>query len=79
MVKIRLVRERKRREADPAADALRDPPASQKPTTWKPPASCAPRLQGLLEIFDLADAAFRQIFTDLTLDGMKNMLGDAGK
>jgi DNA-binding transcriptional regulator GbsR (MarR family) len=77
----RVVRERKRRELDPTADALREV-LSGLPDSDDSEAArvMRSRLQALLEIFDLIDAAFRQIFTtDLTLEGMKNMLGDAGK
>ncbi len=73
---IRVVRERKRRELDPTADALREclamiPPDDASPagTTLKT------RLESLLEIFDLIDAAYRHVFTsDQAAMQVKDML-----
>jgi DNA-binding transcriptional regulator GbsR (MarR family) len=60
---VRVVRERKRRELDPTADVLREclsrlpeqPSSSGEETVRN-------RLSALLEVFDLVDAAFKQIF-----------------
>jgi DNA-binding transcriptional regulator GbsR (MarR family) len=74
---IRVVRERKRREIDPTADAIREclrrvpesEPSGQAETMKI-------RLGALLEIFDLLDAAYKQVFeTDLSLSEMKELLG----
>lgn len=73
---IRVVRERKRRELDPTADALREclamiPDDDNTPagTTLKT------RLESLLEIFDLIDAAYRHVFTsDQAAMQVKDML-----
>lgn len=64
----RVVRERKRRELDPTADAIREvltmlPPEETYQGLDKAQVdSLRWRLQGLLEIFEIIDAAFRQIF-----------------
>lgn len=64
----RVVRERKRRELDPTADAIREVltmlPAegAYDGGDRQQVDSLRWRLQGLLEIFEIIDAAFRQIF-----------------
>lgn len=73
---IRVVRERKRREIDPTTDAIREclqriPAASSTGQAE----TMRHRLEALLEIFDLLDAAFRQVFgSDRSLDEMKGLL-----
>jgi DNA-binding transcriptional regulator GbsR (MarR family) len=73
---VRIVKERKRREIDPTTDALREVIA--KLPDGYPNADVKRlrnRLQGLLEIFDLIDVAYRQVFaTDLSLDELQMML-----
>jgi DNA-binding transcriptional regulator GbsR (MarR family) len=73
---IRVVRERKRREIDPTTDAIREclnripanEPSGQAETMRS-------RLEALLEIFDLLDVAFKQVFgADRSLDEMKSLL-----
>ena len=73
---IRVVRERKRREIDPTADAIREclrrvpsnDPSGQSETMLR-------RLEALLEIFDLLDAAYREVFgADRTMEEMKGLL-----
>ncbi len=62
---IRVVRERKRRELDPTADALRECLAMIPPEEEETDAASTlkQRLESLLEVFNLVDAAFRQVFT----------------
>lgn len=73
---IRVVRERKRRELDPTAEALREcigmiPPEDQSDAA----AVLKQRLESLLEVFNLVDAAFRQVFTtDQAAMQLKEML-----
>jgi DNA-binding transcriptional regulator GbsR (MarR family) len=73
---IRVVRERKRREIDPTTDAIREcirrvpdtDPTGQAQTMRQ-------RLEALLEIFDLLDAGYKQVFgSDRSLDEMKDLL-----
>lgn len=73
---IRVVRERKRREIDPTTDAIReclqripsDDPSGQAETMKV-------RLQALLEIFDLLDAAYKEVFgADRSLGEMRELL-----
>lgn len=73
---IRVIRERKRREIDPTADAIREclqripaqDPTGQAQTMKE-------RLEALLEIFDLIDVAYRQVFgADRSLDEMKGLI-----
>lgn len=75
----RVVRERKRREIDPTADAIREvltklPAGSNHSETE----ALRSRLQGLLEIFDIIDAAYKQIFRgpDPAVD-LQDLLGAA--
>lgn len=64
----RVVRERKRRELDPTAGAIREVLAMLPPTAGiegrygEDTEALRRRLAGLLEIFEIIDAAFRQIF-----------------
>lgn len=73
---IRVVRERKRREIDPTADAIREclqrVPADD---TTGQGQTMRVRLEALLEIFGLLDAAFKQVFgADRSLEEMKGLL-----
>jgi len=75
---IRVVRERKRRELDPTADALKECiamiPADEKAEAAK---ILRERLESLLEIFNLVDAAFKQVFnSDQAAMQLKEMLLD---
>lgn len=61
---IRVIRERKRRELDPTADALRECIAMIPMGTQNAEAeTMRSRLEALLEVFNLVDAAFKQVFT----------------
>lgn len=73
---VRIVKERKRREIDPTTDALREVIAKLPEGYPNPDVKrLRNRLQALLEIFDLIDVAYRQVFaTDLNLDELQNML-----
>jgi DNA-binding transcriptional regulator GbsR (MarR family) len=60
---LRVVRERKRRELDPTADAIREvlgklPESDPAPDVQ----GLRQRLSALLEIFDLIDVAYNQVF-----------------
>lgn len=73
---VRIVKERKRREIDPTTDALREVIAKlPEGHSNDDVRSLRNRLSALLEIFDLIDAAYRQVFaTDLCLDELQTML-----
>jgi DNA-binding transcriptional regulator GbsR (MarR family) len=73
---IRIVKERKRREIDPTTDAIRDV-LTKLPETEKTEdvQELRRRLQSLLEIFDLIDVVYKQVFSnDLSLDELKGMV-----
>jgi DNA-binding transcriptional regulator GbsR (MarR family) len=76
---IRVVRERKRREIDPTADAIRE--CLRKVPHQENDGQADTmriRLEALLEIFDLVDAAYKQVFgPERALDEMKELLSDA--
>lgn len=64
----RIVRERKRRELDPTADAIREILGRLKRANDAGKASVEAvllqkRMEGMLEIFDIVDAAYRQVFS----------------
>lgn len=60
----RVIRERKRREIDPTARALRECLAMLPGTTESTDETTfSDRLSGLLEVFDLLDAIYQQIFS----------------
>lgn len=73
---LRVVRERKRREIDPTADAIREvigklPESDPNPDTQ----SLRRRLIALLEIFDLIDAAYSQVFgAEVSLEELKELV-----
>ncbi|MBI5708403.1 MAG: MarR family transcriptional regulator [Armatimonadetes bacterium] len=59
---VRVVRERKRRELDPTAAAIREVLAKLPDSFESEDATIfRERLQGLLEIFDVIDAVYRQV------------------
>jgi DNA-binding transcriptional regulator GbsR (MarR family) len=73
---LRVVRERKRRELDPTADAIREVlamlPAEDEGDDAR---VLRGRLEALLEIFGLIDMGFKHILkTDMTLDEITGML-----
>jgi HTH-type transcriptional regulator, glycine betaine synthesis regulator len=78
---IRVVRERKRREIDPTTDAIRE--CLQRVPNEDPSGQAQimrVRLEALLEIFDLLDAAYKQVFgADLSLDEMKGLLNSSDR
>jgi DNA-binding transcriptional regulator GbsR (MarR family) len=72
---VRIVKERKRREIDPTTDAIREVlaklPENEKAEDVQ---DLRRRLNALMEIFDLIDVVYKQIFsTELTLDELKGM------
>jgi HTH-type transcriptional regulator, glycine betaine synthesis regulator len=72
----RVVRERKRREIDPTADAIRECiskiPASDRSEGAQ---TLRARLSALLEIFEIVDAAYQQVFsTDEAVEDFKSQL-----
>jgi DNA-binding transcriptional regulator GbsR (MarR family) len=73
---VRIVKERKRREIDPTTDAIREVIAKlPEGHSNDEVRSLRNRLQALLEIFDLIDVAYRQVFaTELSLDELQTML-----
>lgn len=73
---LRVVRERKRRELDPTADAIREVLAMMPPEDGGEDARVLRgRLEALLEIFGLIDMGFKHILkTDMTLDEITGML-----
>lgn len=73
---VKIVKERKRREIDPTTDALREVLA--KLPERNPDADIQhlrSRLSALLEIFDLVDVAYKQVFAmDLSLEDVQTMI-----
>lgn len=60
----RVVRERKRRELDPTAGAIRECIAMLPETSLEEDTQVfRDRLEGLLEIFDIVDLVYRQVFS----------------
>lgn len=59
----RVVRERKRREIDPTVRALRECLAMLPATESPEEKTFSERLNGLLEVFDLLDAVYQQVFS----------------
>ncbi len=73
---VRVVRERKRREIDPTADAIREC-LLKLPTsdTCDEAQTLRARLEGLLEVFDIIDAAYRQVFSsEESLNELKSLV-----
>lgn len=77
---IRVVRERKRREIDPTADAIRECIGMiPSDDTSEGASTLRLRLEALLEIFDLIDAAYHQVFSsEAALTEVKQMLAHSG-
>lgn len=73
---VKIVKERKRREIDPTTDAIREVLAKLPESIQNEEVqSLRRRLTALLEIFDLMDAAYKQVFaTDLNLDDVQTMI-----
>lgn len=73
---VRIVKERKRREIDPTTDAIREVLAKLPDQHANPDVrSLRDRLQALLEIFDLIDVAYRQVFgVELAFDDLQRIL-----
>ena len=73
---LRVVRERKRRELDPTADAIREVLAMLPEQDETDDARVLRvRLESLLEIFGLIDMGFRHVLkTDMTLEDITGML-----
>lgn len=73
---VKIVKERKRREIDPTADALREVMAKLPEQNSDPDIqSLRSRLGAWLEIFDLVDAAYKQVFAnDINLDDVNSMI-----
>lgn len=73
---LRVVRERKRRELDPTADAIREVLAMLPEEDADPDArTLRVRLESLLEIFGLIDMAFKHVLKmDMTLEDITGML-----
>lgn len=73
---LRVARERKRREIDPTVDAIREVlMLLNKDDETATVQALRGRLEGLLEIFGLIDAAYQQVFSsDAALAEVRNML-----
>jgi len=73
---VRIVKERKRREIDPTTDAIREVIAKLPDNHSSGDVrSLRNRLQALLEIFDLFDAAYKQIFgSEVSMDELQALL-----
>ena len=74
---VRIVRERKRRELDPTADAIREV-ITKLPESYpnEEVQRLRQRLSALLELFDLINIAYHQVFgSEVTLDELKGLLG----
>jgi len=76
---IRIVKERKRREIDPTNDAIREVltklPENDHAEGVQ---TLRARLQALLEIFDLIDAAYKQVFgNDISIDELRDIVRGA--
>ncbi len=76
---VRIVKERKRREIDPTNDAIREVLAKLPENDMgEGVQTLRGRLQALLEIFDLIDAAYKQVFgNDLSLDELSVLVKGA--
>jgi HTH-type transcriptional regulator, glycine betaine synthesis regulator len=72
---LRVVRERKRRELDPTADAIREVLTILPEEKAEDVTKLRARLEALLEIFQLIDVCFRQFLkSDTTLTELKEMM-----
>lgn len=72
----RIVKERKRREIDPTAEAIREVIARLPEDNPEPDVrALRRRLEAMIEIFDLLDAAYREVFKhELSLEELKELL-----
>lgn len=73
---LRVVRERKRREIDPTADAIREV-MGKLPETDSADAvvGLRARLEALMEIFDLINIAYNQVFgAEMGVDELRNIV-----
>ncbi len=77
---VRIVKERKRREIDPTTDAIREVLAKLPESDMgEDVRDLRRRLKALLEIFDLIDVTYRQVFAhEVSLDDLKGLVRDAG-
>ncbi|CAN5589158.1 hypothetical protein BH11ARM2_BH11ARM2_04260 [soil metagenome] len=75
----RIVKERKRRELDPTVEAIREVLGYLKDDDQDPEVlSLRRRLTGILEIFDLVDIAYKQIFQhELSFEEIKGLVAQA--
>jgi DNA-binding transcriptional regulator GbsR (MarR family) len=73
---VRIVKERKRRELDPTAEAIAEILARLPETgDSEEIRSLRTRLTALLEIFELVDAVYKQVFiNELSLDQLKTVV-----
>jgi DNA-binding transcriptional regulator GbsR (MarR family) len=73
---LRVVRERKRREIDPTADAIREVLGKLPETDPAEDAQALrTRLFALLEIFDLIDIAYNQVFgSEIGVDEIRDLV-----
>lgn len=73
---VKIVKERKRREIDPTTDAIREVIAKlPENISNEEVRSLRSRLTALLEIFDLMDAAYKQVFAyELSLEDVQKMI-----
>jgi DNA-binding transcriptional regulator GbsR (MarR family) len=72
---LRVVRERKRREIDPTAEAIRDCITRIAGDASEGAETLRKRLKALLEIFELVDAAYQQVFSsDNAFEEAKHLL-----
>lgn len=77
---LRVVRERKRREIDPTADAIREVIGKLPEHDENPDARfLRVRLIALLEIFDLIDVAYNQVFgAEISMEELKGLVQTKG-
>lgn len=73
---LRVVRERKRREIDPTADAIREVMGKLPETdSEESVAGLRARLEALMEIFDLINIAYNQVFgAEMGVDDLRNIV-----
>ncbi|MBS1717412.1 MAG: MarR family transcriptional regulator [Armatimonadetes bacterium] len=72
---VRVVRERKRREIDPTMDAIKEVISKLPNEKTEQVAIMRTRLESLMEIFDLIDVAYKQVFSsDETLTQFRQLL-----
>ena len=76
---VRIVKERKRREIDPTNDAIKEVLTKLPEDDFgEGVQTLRARLQALLEIFDLIDAAYKQVFiNDISLEELSTLVKGA--